>query len=323
MKTTLLSLILIVLTGLSPLRSQVTIGSDLEPRSGLLLEIKEDNNTGKNSSGGFGLPRVSLNSLTDFTADNTSTDKTEYTGLTVYNMNTDPQKGLTEGIYTWDGYKWNHVVSVSEYGEDGQTLISRGNGTYGWSTFILPTYSFHKPTQISTIKDGTKNQFTYSYVNVGNSLNSNDYIYRHVLNLQSNSTSMSYLLMGLTVRSFKATYKSGVPLVDYWEKIKVEVVLQNNATNEERVIKEYIRTVSTAAGGSGGVYLDLFSAIPLEGLTSKNYKLKIRAGVIDNNFSRNAPVYPQPIKEGHFSPNAQQFLTMSIEDVNYILYEGG
>jgi len=134
MKTKIL-LFIVGISFLLPIYSQVTIGSGIEPRKGSLLELKENNSTGNNSDKGFSLPRVQLTSPTVLQLD-VDAKKLEYKGLTVYNTGT--ENGLVEGAYQWDGAKWMQVVVVKSYGTDGQALISKGDGTYDWSTISTP-----------------------------------------------------------------------------------------------------------------------------------------------------------------------------------------
>ncbi len=101
------------------------MGSGISPRKGTLLELKENDADGENSTKGFSLPRVKLELPTKLTVDDDS-KKGQYKGLTVQNTLTG--NGLTEGIYCWDGEKWTLVVSVKEQGEDGQMLTSKGAG---------------------------------------------------------------------------------------------------------------------------------------------------------------------------------------------------
>jgi len=124
MKTKTLLFIIGIFFILSPVQSQVTIGSGIEPRKGSILELKENNEIGENSTKGFSLPRVYLTSPTELTVDN-NTNKSKYKGLTVQNTNS--FNGLTEGIYCWDGERWRLVVSVEKQGTDGQILTSKGD----------------------------------------------------------------------------------------------------------------------------------------------------------------------------------------------------
>lgn len=94
-------------------RAQVTIGSDIPPEKGALLDIKTqiaDVNNLISSSGGIVLPRVRLadiNTLEPFIAtDDPDLDalKKSHVGLTVYNLTeTAP---LMPGLYVWNGQKW-------------------------------------------------------------------------------------------------------------------------------------------------------------------------------------------------------------------------
>ena len=99
--------------------AQVTIGSDIEPRKGALLDLKESN-LENNSSKGILFPRVVLsnekelypmfgtvgNEDPEYTANkNTSnTIKSEHKGLIVYNLS--EEGDFSEGLYIWDGFEW-------------------------------------------------------------------------------------------------------------------------------------------------------------------------------------------------------------------------
>lgn len=99
--------------------AQVTIGSDKQPESGSLLELKEyeattDNDTSKK---GFIYPRVRLTDKSELFPmyDELDTDyitnknsiKTKHTGLTVYNVK---ESGVfTTGLHVWNGTEWRKV----------------------------------------------------------------------------------------------------------------------------------------------------------------------------------------------------------------------
>ncbi|MDR1499390.1 MAG: hypothetical protein LBI58_00225 [Tannerellaceae bacterium] len=116
MKTLKINLLLISMALVSfcfQATGQVTIGADLEPLSGVLLDIKTHAANGSNETtsgttgGGLGLPRVSLtdvNSLAPFLPSADASAKTARTGLTVYNLAI--TNGFKKGIYVWDGAKW-------------------------------------------------------------------------------------------------------------------------------------------------------------------------------------------------------------------------
>lgn len=95
-------------------KGQVTIGSGIEPLSGVLLDIKthaanaDNETTGGTAGGGLGLPRVKLTgatSLAPFLPSATAAEKTARAGLTVYNVST--TSPFKPGVYVWDGAKWN------------------------------------------------------------------------------------------------------------------------------------------------------------------------------------------------------------------------
>lgn len=110
------------------IQSQVTIGSNLEPVSGALLDLKENDTNGNsliNSTRGLILPRVKLTHIDNLYPmfENTSiagTPNSEYntqakklnqddlhTGLIVFNMNECFPFG--EGVYAWEKEKWTPI----------------------------------------------------------------------------------------------------------------------------------------------------------------------------------------------------------------------
>lgn len=112
--------IFICVTSLS---GQVTIGSAKPPMVGALLDIKEQNGVGPNSSKGLLMPRVFLNNESelatslDATAVSGSLDASQHIGLSVYNINNCITRG--KGFYVWDGLNWVflglHVPRRLEY----------------------------------------------------------------------------------------------------------------------------------------------------------------------------------------------------------------
>lgn len=90
---------------------QVTIGSHNAPERANLLQIE--------NTGGLMFSRVKLESLTTLepfipAAEHTENIKKNHTGLTVYNLAA--TNGFKQGIYTWDGEKWE---KAKEGGEGG------------------------------------------------------------------------------------------------------------------------------------------------------------------------------------------------------------
>jgi len=111
-------------------QSQVTIGMLLQPVKGAILDLKQqDDLTGNtNSSKGVMLPRVLLtdiNSLTPMLSGEDLSDATlklSHTGLVVYNVNT--TLPFQEGIYSWDGAKWNFCINVDATSADNGLTMS-------------------------------------------------------------------------------------------------------------------------------------------------------------------------------------------------------
>lgn len=95
----------------SRLSAQVTIGSDKEPNVGALLDLKEKEGV-ESSQRGVILPRVTLqviNSLQPCAPDNPA-NHSSHKGLLVYNLKN--TNGFREGLYIWDGTKWNAMQDV-------------------------------------------------------------------------------------------------------------------------------------------------------------------------------------------------------------------
>ncbi|WP_029906467.1 hypothetical protein [Prevotella sp. 10(H)] len=163
MKIKIILLFLGTLHILLPIQSQVTIGSDFEPRDGSLLELKQDNETGKNATKGFSLPRVHIDSPNTLTVDDDSKGD-QYKGLTV--QNTNPSGGLTEGIYSWDGKMWKLIVATDDPGTQAQVLISKGEGKAPqWQDLAkvnVPSVTlFAKQTKPSVLLPMKKNYVIY------------------------------------------------------------------------------------------------------------------------------------------------------------------
>jgi len=95
-------------------QSQITIGSDEQPVSGSLLQLKENESTADNSSKGLLLPRVELTRIQGLRPmlgnwDGDAYEWNRHIGLTVYNVNNCLQKGWGHGVYSWDGIQWQFV----------------------------------------------------------------------------------------------------------------------------------------------------------------------------------------------------------------------
>jgi hypothetical protein len=95
-KMMFLFLLLQTIFGAANLYAQVTIGSDDEPHSGAILDLKSDNK-------GLKLPTVSLTDTAAFQLSTNPSDAASAIGMTVYNTNDDIIGGRGQGIYTWNG----------------------------------------------------------------------------------------------------------------------------------------------------------------------------------------------------------------------------
>lgn len=135
------------------LNAQVTIGSGLQPNEGAILDIKENEPAGNNSTArkGVGFPRVKLTSETDlfpmfeddgnggYKKGNITFTKADedikHEGLVVYNI----QGDLTEGFYFWDGAKWKFFNSSLATPPEISSLICTG------ATLSPATYTMGQP----------------------------------------------------------------------------------------------------------------------------------------------------------------------------------
>lgn len=131
LQSKLVSICFLTCLGIGAIQSsyaQVTIGSGSPPVKAALLELKDkdaepiipsvtDDDNITSSTGGLILPRVKLiskstlepfvnKSSTEWIS-NTDYLKEKHAGLTVYNLN--ESNGFKQGIYAWDGSKWDLV----------------------------------------------------------------------------------------------------------------------------------------------------------------------------------------------------------------------
>ena len=93
---------------------QVTIGSGVNPNSGSLLDLKENDAPGANSKRGLLFPRVELEDITKLdpcvsSSELEANDKNLHIGLLVYNVTDRPEDGLCPGIYVWEGNNWTRI----------------------------------------------------------------------------------------------------------------------------------------------------------------------------------------------------------------------
>jgi len=181
----------------SALNAQVTIGSEIEPNKGSLLDLKEKNpaNPAMDNSTtdkGLGLPRVKLTTLTAISDISGATGKeTEHTGLMVYNVNT-ATGTIVPGLYVWSGKQWLKFDSKKSADKDffympsfSLPINTLGPNSYGiyneyetqFTKAGLPVYqpneiefkvTYYDPSLISNIlfpNDAGNRYMTYNVLN--------------------------------------------------------------------------------------------------------------------------------------------------------------
>jgi len=112
-------------------RAQVTIGAQLPPLKGAILDLKESDapDGSQNSTSGLMMARVYLNNIDSLSPILTGSDAAnpsllpQYTGLIVYNVNATPP--LTKGLYSWNGTQW---VSLNNSAQGGGGGAAADNG---------------------------------------------------------------------------------------------------------------------------------------------------------------------------------------------------
>lgn len=323
---------LLLIFSVAKIHGQVTVGSDIEPRKGTILDIKDKNTSDHlpNADGGLGLPRVKLVAPETLTIGNDESQKSKHAGVTVYNTG---NTNIPEGIYTWDGSRWQLNVSVDSYGTDGQLLKSNGSGTFGWSTFVAPEFQYYKPTQISVLKSGNIEPKSYSYKSLTDGSSGNwggqkpsavfEYLYSDDLNLLSETANERYLLIGIAATTRTTTRKNNVPVASYWQIVGIDIDLTNKDGSNVRSLQKNQRLYKTAQGSDLRSYVDFFTIVPITGVGKGTYTLKIKVYNVENTFSRNLGVY-DPVNGwpgGSFNPDENSFYDIYLVDINFILYE--
>ncbi|WP_029906469.1 hypothetical protein [Prevotella sp. 10(H)] len=103
-----LLIILVVLALAGYGNAQVTIGSNIRPNGGALLDLKENDNEEENSTKGLLFPRVELEDINSLVPciKTVPSDPKIYKGLIVYNVEPSFDNNRGKGVYIWDGGKW-------------------------------------------------------------------------------------------------------------------------------------------------------------------------------------------------------------------------
>lgn len=139
--------------------AQVTIGSDIPPVEGALLDLKEraPDVSGVTATKGLALPRVNITSPSALAP--IVGDVNELIGLVVYNINSIPEERFCPGSYVWNGTKWDYLVSSTEgmlVDVEGNTYRTATFGSAGrWMIENLRTKTYADGTPLPLLQDGT------------------------------------------------------------------------------------------------------------------------------------------------------------------------
>jgi len=140
--------------------AQVTIGSDINPNSGALLDIKQMASTNLiNSTKGLNFPRVALQASDKLEpcATTNTTNKSSHRGLVVYHTDNAVMK---EGLYYWNGNAWRRLIdeippvinsiNLQNLRANSETILGTSAGTGGaaldFGELIIPetgSYAFN------------------------------------------------------------------------------------------------------------------------------------------------------------------------------------
>lgn len=321
MKIKIIILIGVAILFLLPsVKAQVTVGSNVQPRKGTLLDLKENDNTYKNfnSRKGFGLPRVKLESLTTLTVDNTI-HRDDYVGMTVYNITNNNE--LSEGTYCWFGNTWKQIILVDGAGKEGNLLQNNGNNTYSWADISIPDYKFWKPTHNASYISTKAPKHTYNYQDIAlnngipaPSLFANNFSYTETVNAKTDASSGKFLLVDIVANINKIVIGSRSAVKSFWEEMKIEVLLDNV------VIKEYSRTFSNPEISVANSTFDLFAMIPLTGFNvgKGDHTIQVRVSNLKNTYSNNTTTSSN--QNGYFAKSGP-LLEIMLTNFGFILYE--
>jgi hypothetical protein len=114
MKKMIYLMLLFILLGAASMTAQVTIGANEEPHGGAVLDLSQVPVTGTPETGlGLLLPRLNLQDVAHWQLAGED-KKASAQGMMIYNTNADVTGGSGQGIYVWDGGKWEAVKSTVE-----------------------------------------------------------------------------------------------------------------------------------------------------------------------------------------------------------------
>jgi hypothetical protein len=145
---------------------QVTIGSDIDPQKGVMLNLQDQIPNSDNETvhkGGLGMPRVKLvnrNTLEPFIAAddkdwvaNTGMMREHHAGLMVYNINATEVKDNSDlettfrlGFYIWNGKQWKEA----QFGKESFFALPLFNFDLTAGTHTVNLYSEYKAQYAAT-----------------------------------------------------------------------------------------------------------------------------------------------------------------------------
>lgn len=303
-------------------KAQVTIGAGIEPRKGTLLDLKENDHSGKeaNSSKGLGLPRVALFSANKLTIDTDDKVK-DYAGSTVYNVTNNEE--LAEGMYCWTGTGWKRLVFADGEGVKGSFLTSDGKDAFHWSVVSDPKMTFHRPTQTASFDESKAIPKVYSYNGMGGAggdrtpfkpssdLFKNGFVYSDKVRIESGKGTLKYLLLDFSIDIDKATKSNAAVVAEFQERVKVQVYVG------DQEVKTFERAYTTPAGGLANTIVRQFSIVQLTEFAQGDYDFKIKVSITSNTYSLNKS--STGTSEGRFLTD--NFLTIKANDIGFVLYE--
>lgn len=166
----------------SVINAQVTMGSDLSPSTGAILDLKQyESNNAVTSTKGLGMPRVQLKDLTKLLPmlenDNDyinniggkqDKENSLHVGLMVYNVNKSycETPYYDDGLYVWNGNSWDYLGDQNDVlkfnDQDGNQFSARQFGNAGiWMTENLRATTYANGTAAPTL--GAQSSDTEKY----------------------------------------------------------------------------------------------------------------------------------------------------------------
>jgi len=202
MKLRQITLLFFVMFCYLSVKGQVTIGSDQEPNSASILDLKEftPDSSNANSKKGLAFPRVILTDLdnlypmfesplapgsptNEYSSNKNDIDE-KHTGLLVYNVNNDLCNGFKEGLYVWNINRWvplnsNMIVTylrTMDFNSSNPTVITWRDSntpvlhipsgidlqTLAPQDLKLTWYPYVNPVNIGTIASGAKGPVSFN-----------------------------------------------------------------------------------------------------------------------------------------------------------------